>query len=191
VYEEEGFRAALDCDVLFSCVDRPWGRHVLNFVSTAHLIPVVDGGIYVRRNRLGKLAAADWRAHTATFGRACLQCLNQYDPGLVQVERDGYLDDPTYIERLPEDHALRARENVFAFSMACASMQTLQMLSLVLAPLDQPNPGAQRYHFVGNFMENPRFDQCRSDCFFRNMTARGDSSDVTVTGRRPARRFTH
>jgi molybdopterin-synthase adenylyltransferase len=185
VYEDAGFRAALDCDILFACVDRPWGRHVLNFVAYAHLIPVVDGGIHVRRNRLGELSAADWRAHTATIGRACLQCLKQYDSGLVQVEREGYLDDPTYIEPLPDDHALKARENVFAFSMACASLQTLQMLALVLAPLDQPNPGSQRYHFVGNFMSEPKFEQCATECFFRSIVAWGDSSDIIVTGARP------
>lgn len=188
VYEEFGFRAALDCDVLFSCVDRPWGRHVLNFIANAHLIPVIDGGIYIRRNRLGQLAAADWRAHTATIGRACLQCVRQYDPGLVQVEREGYLDDPTYIERLPEDHELRARENVFAFSMACAAQQNLQMLALALAPLDQPNPGTQRYHFVGNFMAKPSYTQCEPGCFFHSLIASGDASGVTVTGPRPPKR---
>lgn len=184
VYEEKGFRAALDCDVLFSCVDRPWGRYVLNMIAYAHLIPVVDGGIAVRQNSLGKIAAADWRAHTATISRPCLQCLKQYDPGLVQMEREGYLDDPTYIAGLPKDHPLRSRENVFAFSMSCASLQVLQMLALVLAPLDQPNPGSQLYHFVGGFMEKPTFDGCHSECQFPSLIAFGDACGIQVTGMR-------
>ena len=184
VYEEEGFRAALDCDLLFSCVDRPWGRHVLNLIAYAHLIPVVDGGIAVRTNNWGKLAAADWKAHTATIGRPCLQCLGQYDPGFVQMEREGHLDDPTYIEGLAKDHPLKTRENVFAFSLACASLQVLQMLALALAPLDQPNPGAQLYHFVGSFMEEPAFGSCHTECHFPGVIAYGDACNIPVTGQR-------
>jgi hypothetical protein len=186
VYEEEAYRAALDCDVLFSCVDRPWGRHVLNLIAYAHLIPVIDGGIRVRTNRFGRLAAADWRAHIATAGRSCLQCLGQYDPGYVQMEREGHLDDPTYIEGLPRGHPLKARENVFAFSMSCAGLQMLQMLALTLAPLDQSNPGAQLYHFVGGYMEEPFFGSCHPECPFQSLIAFGDTCGIIVTGTRPS-----
>jgi molybdopterin-synthase adenylyltransferase len=185
VYEEEGYRAALDCDLLFSCVDRPWGRHVLNLIAYSHLIPVFDGGIRARTNRLGKLAAADWNAQTATVGRPCLQCLGQYDPAHVQMERDGLLDDPRYIEGLPANHPLRARENVFVFSMSCASLEALQMLALVLAPLDMPNPGSQLYHFVGGHMEDPTFGSCNENCLFPSLTALGDSNGIQATGARP------
>jgi hypothetical protein len=178
VYEEEVFRAALDCDVLFSCVDRPWGRYILNLVAYAHLIPVFDGGISVRMNRLGKIAGADWKALTAAPGRQCLQCAGQYDPGLVQMEREGFLDDPAYIEGLPKDHALKSRENVFAFSMGCGNLQLLQMLAMAVAPLDQPNPGTQLYHFVGNAMEEPTFGQCHPECQFPKLTGRGDHCGV-------------
>jgi molybdopterin/thiamine biosynthesis adenylyltransferase len=181
VYEETAYRAALDCDLLFSCVDRPWGRHVLNLIAFSHLIPVIDGGIRARANRLGKLAAADWRAHTATIGRPCLQCLGQYDPGHVQLEREGMLDDPKYIEGLPKDHPLKSRENAFAFSMSCASLQTLQMLALVLAPLDLPNPGSQLYHFVGGDMEEPTFGSCHPECLFPSWISLGDSCGVRLT----------
>jgi hypothetical protein len=185
INDEAGFHAALDCDVLFSCVDRPWPRHILNFIAMVHLIPVVDGGISVRTNRNGHLVAADWRAHVATPGRACLQCLKQYDPGLVELDRQGKLDDPTYIQTLPVDHALRRNENVFGFSQACASQQFLQMLALVIAPLDMPNPGAQLYHFVPGFMEPRSFPACHPECLFPSLTARGDHSGFEVIGPRP------
>lgn len=188
VYEDAGFRAALDCDILFSCVDRPWGRHVLNLIAYAHLIPVIDGGISVRTNRHEELAAADWRAHTVTVGHQCMQCMGQYDAGLVQLEREGYLDDPTYIQGLDKGHPLKARENVFAFSMACASLQTLQMLAMTLDPLGRSNPGQQLYHFVGSFMEPSEHGKCSPECLFPELVARGDHCGFKVTGTPPSNR---
>lgn len=185
VYEEEGFRAALDCDILFSCVDRPWGRYVLNLIAYVHLIPVFDGGIAVRSNKFGKLAAADWRIQTATPRRPCLQCLGQYEPSAVQLEREGFLDDPKYIEGLARDHPLRTRENVYAFATSCSSLQVLQMLSYVIAPLDLSNPGSQIYHFVGGQMEPPMFGSCKPACPFPGLVAKGDDCGISATGPRP------
>jgi molybdopterin-synthase adenylyltransferase len=187
IVEEEGFRAALDCDVLFSCVDRPWARSVLNYIAYAHLIPVIDGGILVTATRDKGLLGADWRAHVAGPGRRCLECRSQYDPGLVSTERDGYFDDPRYIVGLPEDHFIKRNENVFAFSMSVASFEVLQLLLMILAPLGVADAGAQMYHFVPGLFDRPNFDPCNPNCpFSSSLVGRGDSSGVDVTGAHPA-----
>jgi molybdopterin-synthase adenylyltransferase len=181
VVEEEGFRVALDCDVLFSCVDRPWPRSAMNFIAHAHLIPVVDGGIQVGVTPAGRLRRADWRAHVAAPGRRCLECIGQYDPGQVSAERDGYLDDPSYIDGLPADHPVKANENVFAFSLSAASLEVLQFLTMVIAPVGVATPGAQLYHFVPGLMEEPDFRGCDETCLYPSLTARGDTSGIIVT----------
>lgn len=186
VCEEEGFRAALDCDVLFSCVDRPWPRAVLNFIAYAHLIPVIDGGLLVGVKSDGSMRRADWKAHIASPDRRCLECLKQYDPALVSVERDGYLDDPSYIQGLPKDHPIRRNENVFPFSLAVASMELLQMIMMVVTPAGVANAGAQAYHFIPGFMDEPSFQPCDSNCLYPSLTGRGDTAGLTVTGKHAA-----
>ncbi len=181
VCETNGFRAALDCDVLFSCVDRPWPRKVLNIAAYAHLIPVIDGGIRIA-SPAGTLKRADWKALTAAPGRICLECSGQFDPADVMLERDGALDDPRYIETLPEDHRLRRRENVFGFSVSLASFEMMQLFGMVVAPHKISNPGVQTYHFVTGTLDQ-EWPQCYPDCIYSTRhLARGDEVTPGTVG---------
>ncbi len=173
VCEEEGYRAALDCDVLFSCVDRPWARSTLNFIAYAHLIPVIDGGIRASRTKAGAWRGADWKAHTAGPERRCLHCLQQYDPGLVAVDKRGDLDDPTYLDSLPKDHEARANENVFAFSLGLASLEVAQLLLLAIGPLGI-GPIPQNYHLITGGIDLGK-GNCDDDCGFPARIAVGDT----------------
>lgn len=165
VVEPEGFKLALDCDILFSCVDRPWPRSALNFIAYAHLIPVVDGGVRVIVSPKGTLKRAYWGAHVVGPARRCMVCLEQYDPGLVSAERDGLLDDPEYISGLPEDEPFRHNENVFSFNLSVASMELLQILSIVVAPHGISNIGAQMYSMVPGVL-NSTSKTCELGCAF-------------------------
>lgn len=173
VVEPDGYAAALDCDVLFSCVDRPWPRQLLDHVAYAHLVPIVDGGLAIRAGE--QLTSADWKAHVACPGRACLECLGQYRASDVALERAGDLDDPTYILGLPSNHPLRANENVYAFSQACASLEVLQWLSLTVAPLDIGDVGAWNFHFVTGAMD-VMHPGCRQRCPQTGQTGDGDAA---------------
>jgi molybdopterin-synthase adenylyltransferase len=176
IVEPDGYHAALDCDVLFSCVDRPWPRQLLDHIAYAHLIPVVDGGIAIRARP--RLTSADWKAHIAAPGRPCLECLGQYLPAEVSLERTGDLDDPAYIQTLPDDHPHRANENVYAFSMACASLEILQWLSMSVAPLDIADVGAWNFHFVTGSLDQTR-PRCKPGCLKQDILAAGDHAKPT------------
>jgi molybdopterin-synthase adenylyltransferase len=185
IVEPDGFAAALDCDAVFCCVDRPWPRHVLNVLAYAHCIPVIDGGIAIRA-RSGRLRHAQWRAHTAAPGRRCMRCVGQYDLGLVDLERSGHLDDPRYMQGLPEDHVARRGENVIVFSAAVASLEILQLLHALIAPSGLANPGAQTYHFVGGRLDVDTRG-CELDCpFAGRLLGTGDDAGDGMLGEHPA-----
>ncbi len=120
--------------------------------------------------------------------RRCLECLGQYDSGYIALEREGRMDDPSYIQTLPRDHSLKRNENVFPFSANLASLQVLQMLSMVIAPLGISDAGTQHFHFVSGTMDIEHLGPCHSYCPFPSLVAMGDACNIPVTGEHPKAR---
>ena len=97
---------------------------------------------------------------------------------MVQSEREGLLDDQKYINGLPDGHPYKSRENVFAFSMACASDMMLQFLAYFVNPAGYSNMGARVTHFVGGRQDQPDFDGCSSYCLFASAVGYGDNTAI-------------
>jgi molybdopterin/thiamine biosynthesis adenylyltransferase len=132
ICEPQGQRIALDYDVIFSCVDRPWARAVLNQFAYGDLIPVIDGGLAIEPFADYGMRNATVRTHVITPGRPCLQCNGQINGAQVARDRAGLLDDETYIKAA----GLKApsRENVSLLAPSVTASMLGQFVSLVIAP---------------------------------------------------------
>jgi len=130
------------------------------------------------------MRGAEWKAHVAMPGRRCLACLRQYDPGLVQAEREGHLDDPKYIESLPDEHPAKRNENVFAFSLGAASLEMMQLISLIVGPAGVHNCGSQTYHAATGSLDLDA-GACERWCPLQTVVSRGDHCGAPGTAVHP------
>jgi molybdopterin-synthase adenylyltransferase len=178
----EGFRRALDFDLIFSCVDRPWPRAVLNMLAYADLIPVVDGGINIDPFPDEGMRNATWRSHVIRPGRPCLACNKQLDLGLVSVDRQGLLDDPTYIAGMRAS-GRPIRENVAALSVSVTAALLAQFVSLVAGVGGRGEPGPLQYSLSWHTLEHLPYEPGRH-CPFEKALARGDTR-LDMTGAHP------
>ena len=176
IHNITAYKAALDCDILFSCVDRPVARDVLNYIAQAHLIPVIDGGIAVETDKKqDSLFSAHWRAHIVTPYHQCLRCNGQYNSSMVVMELDGSLDDPSYIDNLPPEERV-SNQNVFPFSLGIAGMEVNLMLRYLLARDWWPLVRQQEHQFV-TAETSIINEECHPNCSFRLRRARGDTEN--------------
>jgi hypothetical protein len=157
-----------------SCVDRPWPRWIINAISYAHLIPIVDGGIQARVSAKGTPLHIDWRIHTAGPGRACLVCLGAVRRSDAALDRDGLFDNTDYLQGLSDsDRDRYNRRNVFAFSLATAAHEVLQLVGLLSGSQRIGGVGPQHYAAYPGEMTVDATTDCEPGCEFAAMTATG------------------
>lgn len=171
VTDPAGVTIALDYDVIFSCVDRPWPRAVLNGIAYADLIPVIDGGIALDTFEDGRMRNGIWRAHTLVPGRPCMACIGQLVAGDVSLDKLGLLDDPEYIKGANREAP--SRQNVAALSASVSSSLLAQFVSLTAHPGRRGVPDPLRYILSTHVLEHSTVTS-GPYCPYENQTTMGD-----------------
>lgn len=153
VCSPEGLATALDYDVIFSCVDRPWPRAVLNTIAYSDVIPVIDGGIAIDTFDDGRMRGATRRTQTVTPGSTCLACSGQIKMSDVTLEMSGDLDNPDYIRRAGRE-PVSGRPNVAALCAGVSASQLEHFVSLIAHPAGQGAPAPLRFVLAPHHLEH-------------------------------------
>lgn len=180
VCEPRVFEQALDYDLIFCCVDdHPWPRSVLNSIAYADLIPVIDGGIHVDAFPDGDgMRNATWRSHVLRPGRPCMACNGQLDLGKVHADREGLLDDETYIAGLPPSERPQS-QNVAALAVSATGSLLAQFVSLIAAPANIGEPGPLRYSLSTHWLERVEATT-RRHCPVEHQSLSGNDRQVVL-----------
>jgi hypothetical protein len=132
---------------------------------------VIDGGIFAKVQG-NKLLHVDWRIHTIGPERACLLCLGAVQRALIALDREGKLDDPSYIQGLdPALRAFIARQKVYPFSMSVAAHMVLQFVGLVTGQSRVGGIGPQHYAAYPGRMGVQEIALCQAGCDYAALLA--------------------
>jgi len=177
IQEETALNAAIDCNIIFSCVDRPVPRDVLNRIAVEHCIPLIECGIAVTPSeKNGELTAAKWIVQIVVPERQCLMCSQQYTGALLGIEMDGSLGNSSYVSSLLKGNLLR-NENVFPFSLAAAAMQANLMIRYLAAPNWWPESAKQEYQLSTTSTDKENKD-CHPSCRINKNAGKGDKANT-------------
>ena len=174
IQHEHAYAAARDCDILVCCVDSPVARDVVNRISYRDGIPVVDGGVEIRKApSTGNMNAARWKAHVVNPYNECLRCKGQYSSSDVMLELDGSWENPHYIRGTA--HTGRRGENVFNVSLSAAAELLNLTLRLIIAdPWWPSQQGIERNLVTGR--TKVRAGRCFDGCTIRRESWTGDEA---------------
>lgn len=174
IQHEDAYAAARDCDILVCCVDSPVGRDVVNRISYRDGIPVVDGGVEIRKApSTGAMNAARWKAHIVNPYNECLRCKGQYSSSDVMLELDGSWENPHYIRGAAQ--AGRRGENVFNVSLSVgAELLNLTIRMLIADPWWPIQQGIERNLVTGR--TKIRAGRCVDGCTIRRESWTGDDA---------------
>lgn len=122
------------CDVLFGCLDSVDGRHHLNIISSAYLIPYFDVGVKLVADGLGGINEVTTASHYIQPGSSSLFSRRVYDVEKLSAASLKRSNPDEYREQLKEKYIVGAQESspaVISVNMLAASMVVLEFLSRI------------------------------------------------------------
>ena len=132
------------CDLVFGCMDSVDGRHVLNKLASAYLIPYVDVGVRLDADGKGGIDSIWLAIHTVQPGGSSLKSRRVYDQRDLEaafVRRDS----PQEYERLRREGYIKGvrvdRPAVISINMAAASAAINEFLARLHGYRVKPNAG--------------------------------------------------
>lgn len=97
-------RMLRSCDLVFGCTDDHLGRLVLNRLAYFYFIPVIDTGLSVLPQRLGRPAHISGRVTVLCPGAACLLCRGVISPRRAREQGLRYKRPDEYAEQAKEGY---------------------------------------------------------------------------------------
>jgi len=118
-----------ECDLVFGCTDREWGRSILTRFALYYLVPIFDLGVKIDSED-GNVKAVEGRITTLLPGAACLFCRQRISGDIIAAEVLAETD-PVEYERLrkqgyiPELHTNAPALLPFTTSVAAFAINEL------------------------------------------------------------------
>ena len=124
-----------------------------------------------------------WRTHVIRPGRPCMRCNRQLDLAQAIPDKQGLLDDPSYIARAGNSDVAPPAQNVAPLSASVSAGLLAQYVSLSAAPAGLGDPGPLQYSLNTHFLDH-RDDQTKQHCQVESDEAAGDHR-LDLTDRHP------
>lgn len=180
IQNDDIYKDLLDCDFIFSCVDKHYPRYILNFIALSHLIPVIDGGILVELRKDKSAKNIVWREHLVAPNRICMCCMNAFSYDEVLQEREGTNHEPAYI-KIDGEKSSKSNDNVYSFSLNLASNEINLFLGYLASKKNilEYKKNRQYHPLSGNIFLDLYGDKCTDDCLYYHFTSTAhDIKDV-------------
>lgn len=168
----------LDCDIILNGADSPWGRQILNLISYAHLIPVINGGTELRGgldDSILKFGKSD--VNTSGPQQPCLQCAGAYSIREVTEaqEHPNVRGERGYINSGAESIPTERAPSVISNNALVAAIMQLRLQAIVLGTTPETTSGNQRFYVMEGILAWSPIKSCKPECKISDITAQGDS----------------
>ena len=183
VVEWAGLRPLLDCDVIMNAADSAFARQVLDHVSYAFEIPVIDGGTKLIVESDGRIVGRS-QVSGAGPGSPCLECQGVYTREEATLARESPKQQGPFrylvADSAPIGGGLPRAPSVISHNGLVASLMVQRLLRTALGFPPEGNRTQQRFYAESGDMRWGPVEECAKDCPKRDWIGLGETHPIPV-----------